>query len=92
MEIIQEIKKKMFSLQKQKTELICHNIKNLIALIGKLMKEFEDLNKSSMSQQEIVDLLTKIKLFLKLTRLLNEKASEEVKTSTSDNEKNLFIM
>ena len=92
MEIIQEIKKKIFSLQKEKTELICQNIKNLTTIISKLMKEFEGLNILNVDPKDLVDLLTKIKLFLKLTRLLTEKATEEIKSTTLENEKNLFMM
>ena len=83
---------KLASLQKEKAELICINIKNLIGIIGKLMKEIQDLNVRNMSQKELIDMLTRIKLFLKLTRLITGKADEEIKVASFENEKNLFIM
>lgn len=91
-EIIQEMKKKLVTLQKEKADLICMNLKNLTGIIGKLMKEFQELNILNLSQKDIVDLLTKIKLFLKLTRLITEKSVEEIKFTTIENEKNLFLM
>lgn len=86
------MKKKLFNLQKEKTELICQNIKNLTVIMGKIMKEFQTYDAINLSQQEYIKLLTKIKLFLKLTRVLNDKACEEIKSSSLDNEKNLFLM
>jgi len=80
------------NIQKEKADLICMNMKNLTGIIGKLMKEFEELNVYNLSQKDIVDLLSKIKLFLKLTRLLTDKVNEEMKFAGFDNEKNLFLM
>ena len=91
-ELFQEIKIKLNSLQKQKTEIFCMNIKNLTCIISKLMNELQDLSQFNTSQTEIVDLLTRIKLFLKLTRLISEKSVEEIKSANLENEKHLFLM
>ncbi len=90
--ILQEMKKKLVLLQKEKAEFICQNIKNLTAIIGKLVKEFQSINVNSCTPKELVEVLTKIKLFLKLTRLLVEKTNEEVNSANLENERNLFMM
>ena len=92
-ELITTMKKKLYSLQKEKTDLICRNIKLLIAILSKLMSEIENTNIFSLTQSnQITDLLNRIKLLLKLTRLINEKAKEESQCAESQSEQTLFEM
>jgi len=91
--IEKELNKKLFTLQKAKADILCKTIQNLAVIIGKLMKEFQRLNVLlQTSPQEIVDLLTKIKLFLKLTKVVVEKASDEIRFTNLEHEKCLFNM
>jgi len=90
--IEKELNKKLFTLQKEKADILCKTIQNLAVIIGKLMKEFQRLNVLLQTSQEIVDLLTKIKLFLKLTKVVVEKASDEIRFTNLEHEKCLFNM
>jgi hypothetical protein len=70
--------------------LICENLKNLTKILGKLLKELEENNLKN--KNDLSSRLTKIKLFLKLSRVLKEKANDEANSCLMENERNLYTM
>lgn len=60
------LKQKIFEIQQQKTELVCQAIKMSTKLMSRLVNELKDQEKETVDKQ----VLTKVKLFLKITRLV----------------------
>jgi hypothetical protein len=76
------IRNKLFQLQKEKTELLCQSIKFSIKLMNKMILLIENSTQMNENRTHFEsDLLMKIKLFLKITRVVMEKAKEQVKES-----------
>ncbi len=80
------IKQKILDLQKEKTQLLCQSIKFSTKIMTKILSSIErvtEVNKENEIHHlpDPVDLLTRIKLFLKITRLVVENANKEISES-----------
>lgn len=75
-------------IQKEKHDLLCKAVKFSTKLMAKLMSALENYETMNSS---IMDLLTKIKIFLKITRLVVQNAKEEIQRA-SGKEQEFFTM
>jgi len=87
-QILLTIKEKLKNLHKEKAELACLSIKTALRIMKKLI---EDLEKFNQNISNDLDNLSKIKLFLKITRITIDKVNEELK-SCEGGERSLFLM
>ena len=89
-EDLEKIDVKLKNILKEQTELVCSYIKLSLKIMSKLLKYISDNN--SQNENEginnkngdyfINDLLTKTKLFLKISRLVIENAKKYIETKT----------
>jgi hypothetical protein len=84
-----EIREKIFSIEKQKAELLCKVIKLSTKLMSKFIYSFENYQNLKIGDNE---LLIKIKLFLKITRLVVENSKDAITDCKGEKEKEFFIM
>jgi len=83
------IKEKLYSIEKEKVELLCKSIKFSTKLMSKIISIFENYEKLRFAENE---LLLKIKIFLKITRLVVQNSKSAMESCKSENEKNFFTM
>jgi hypothetical protein len=94
MEQLELIKSKITSIKNEQIELLCKSIKFSIKLMTKIINSFEIVCNflEKLSQCQMTELLTKIKLFLKITRLVVDKSKEFMKNSQQGKEIEFFTM
>ena len=78
------IKEKLKKLLKEKAEIACLAIKTSLRIMKKLIENLEKISNT-------IENITKIKLFLQITRITIDKVNEELK-SCEGSEKSLFLM
>ncbi len=84
-----KIREKLFLIQKEKVELLCKSIKFSTKLMSKIITAFENYETSGIHDNE---LLVKIKLFLKITRMVVENSKLAIDSCKSEKEKEFFTM
>ncbi len=83
---LQAIKHKIFELQKEKTQLLCKSIKFCTKIMTKILNSIERVNdvrecETGDHSNDPVDVLTRTKLFLKITRLVVDHANKQLAES-----------
>lgn len=81
------VKEKVHDLKQEQSELICQSIKFCIKMMSKIIESIENFNKSV---NDYGDLLMKIKLFLKITRMVAANAKNEIQQN-EDSKKRVFF-
>lgn len=82
---LEKVKDKLFNLHKERIDLVCKSIKFSIQLMSKTVSLFEN------SDNNCMETLSKIKLFLKITRMVVENAKEQIKVGKGK-ENDFFTM
>jgi hypothetical protein len=85
------VKQKLMLIQKEKTELVCSAIKFSTKLMTKNLNTIVFLANNTASTS-LMDILTRVKLFLKITRLVIETAKTEISNSEGGNQIEFFRM
>jgi hypothetical protein len=85
---LEVVNNKLTSIKKETAELLCKAIKFSTKLMTKLLSIVENYQSSKFTE---VDLLTKIKLFLKITRLVIDNAKTHAQNTTGK-EQEFFTM
>ena len=85
---LEVIQNKMNSIKIETAELLCKAIKFSTKLMSRLLGILENYNSCKITE---VDLLTKIKLFLKITRLVIENSKSQAQ-NTQGREQEFFTM
>jgi hypothetical protein len=80
------LRQKLFFLQKEKTEILCKTIKFSTRLMTKILASIEQI---SAPHKEV---LIKIKMFLKITRMVVEQSKSSLEGAKSENENKFFSM
>jgi hypothetical protein len=80
------VKQKIFSINKEKVELVCQSIKISIKLMTRIVESIEN------SKSNSIEVLKKIKLILKITRIVLEKSKECMLTYKLDAQNKFFTM
>ncbi len=89
LQFYQQVKHKLFLLQKEKAEICCSSIKFSIKMMSQLVKAIKgDFDHFYLNQ---LQKLKVIKLLFKILKITLSKSTEECKT-TEGNEKNMFGM
>jgi hypothetical protein len=86
---LEKIRERLFMVQKEKAELLCRSIKFSTKLMAKIISSLECYEKLQLKDNE---LLIKIKLFLKITRMVVDNSRTALSYIQSDQEKKLFSM
>ncbi len=86
---LEKIREKLFIVQREKAELLCRSIKFSTKLMAKIISSFEGLEKLNLKDN---DLLVKIKLFLKISRMVVDNSKVALAAVQTDQEKKLFSM
>ena len=86
---LEKIRERLFMIQKEKAELLCRSIKFSTKLMAKIILSLECYEKLQLKDNE---LLIKIKLFLKITRMVVDNSRTALSNVQSDQEKKLFSM
>ena len=86
---LEKIRERLFMVQKEKAEVLCRSIKFSTKLMAKIISSLECYEKLQLKDNE---LLIKIKLFLKITRMVVDNSRTALSHVQSDQEKKLFSM
>ena len=87
-EELEVVVQRINSLKRENAELLCKAIKFSTKLMSRLLSTVENYHSCKITE---IDLLTKIKLFLKITRLVIDNAKTHAQT-TSGREQEFFTM
>jgi hypothetical protein len=82
---LENLNLKISTVKKEQVDLLCKAIKFATKLMTKIVESFED------TKGPLCDHLTKIKLFLKVSRLVVDKAKTQIENSKGK-EQEFFIM
>jgi len=88
-EQLQKIREKLFLIHKEKAELLCKSIKFSTKIMSRILSSVENHQTLKLSDTE---LLIKIKLFLKITRMVVENSKDALDECKSEKEKDFFTM
>jgi hypothetical protein len=82
-EELMAIKQKISDLQKEKTQLLCQAIKFSTKIMAKILNSIQKITEVDKDEgihhlSDPVDVLTRIKLFLKTTRIVVEYSNKEL--------------
>ena len=88
-EELEKIKEKLSFIQKERAELLCKSIKFSTKMMSRIITILENYENSKINE---TDILMKIKLFLKISRLVVENSKESILESKSDREREFFTM
>jgi hypothetical protein len=86
---LEKIRQKLFIVQREKAELLCRSIKFSTKLMSKIISSFEGKEKLNLKDNE---LLMKIKLFMKISRMVVDNSKVALATVQSEQERKLFSM
>lgn len=85
------LKSKLIELKEEEINLKCQNIKFSIRLMSHLLNHIENITTKEI-EDNINDLLLKIKLFSKITRLIIEKTNEELEIDKENKQRHEFFL
>jgi hypothetical protein len=88
-EELEKIKEKLKLIQRERIELVCKSIKFSTKMMTRIITILENYENSKINE---TDILMKIKLFLKVSRLVVENSKECITESKSDREREFFTM